>query len=266
MKVTLTQKDWLLISAYLDGRLSDVEKTSFESRLNADPGFNSAYRELQYTRELLKSLPHKRAPRNFTLSPEYIKKRSFKWGLNRFFGLASAASAVALVAIFAWTNLSVFQAKMAAPVSFNAALPESAVATGSLDNDEASNAPMIITWGQQGLGGERSGASSFATGMGGYGGGGAPSLSAPSSVPQPKIAPVAPTESPLMSSELASTPDPSTLILGLPEPGTEGETLQLSENEVQSVAPRMLASTIWMIGLGAGALLFALLALFLRKR
>ncbi len=265
MSMSLTHKDWLLISAFLDGRLTTAEQTAFETRLNSDADFKSAYLEMQYTRRLLRSLSPKRAPRNFTLSAEYAKKRSLKWGLNRFFGLASAASAVALAAVFAFTNLFVFQAKMAAPAPMLAAVPEAAMDSASVANESTSNAPQIIIWGQPqayGMGGGSGGggdATSLATGMGGYGGG------APD-VPQPKLATSVPTESSMMAAESASTPDPSTLILGLPEPGTGGEIIQQSAVETRTLAPRLPASTIWMIVLGAGALIFALLAILLRRR
>jgi anti-sigma factor RsiW len=261
MSMSLTQKDWLLISAFLDGRLSDAENTALESRLTSDPDFKTAFLEIQYTRRLLRSLPPKRAPRNFTLSAEYAKKRSLKWGLNRFFGWASAASAVALAAIFAWSNLFVFQAKTAAPAPMLAVAPESANAESAALADETnSTAPMIITWGQQGRGGGGgSDSSAMATGLGGYGGG-APGVA------EQKLATLVPTESPMVAADLAATPDPSTLILGLPEPGTEGETLQSYTSRATDTAPRMKPSSIWMIGLGAGALVFALLAIFLRKR
>lgn len=265
MSMALTQKDWLLISAFLDGRLTEPEKSSLESRLDSDADFKAAFLELQYTRRLLRSLPQKRAPRNFTLSAEYAKKRSLKWGLNRFFGLASAASAVALAAIFAWSNLFAFQAKTAAPAPMLAAAPEAAMDSAAVANETISGAPMIIIWGQPGRGGGGGGgdASSLATGLGGYGGG-APNM--PTTVPQPKLATAVPTESPMMSADLAATPDPSTLILGLPEPGTGGETITQGTIETRNTASRLPASTLWMIGLGAGALIFALLAIFLRRR
>lgn len=264
MSMTLTQKDWLLISAFLDGRLTDAEQTAFKSRVDSDADFKAAFQELHYTRRLLRSLPQKRAPRNFTLSAEYAKKRSLKWGLNRFFGLASAASAVALAAIFAWSNLFVFQAKTAAPAPMLAAAPEAAMDSAAVANETNSGTPMIITWGQPGRGGGGGGdASSLATGLGGYGGG---PQTVPTTVPQPKLATSAPTESPMMSADQAATPDPSTLILGLPEPGTAGETIAQGTIETTKTAARLPASTLWMIGLGAGALVFALLAIFLRKR
>lgn len=261
MSMSLTQKDWLLISAFLDGRLTDAENTTLESRLNSDADLKAAFLEIQYTRRLLRSLPHKRALRNFTLSAEYAKKRSLRWGLNRFFGWASAASAVALTAIFAWSNLFVFQAKTAAPAPMLAAAPETAsMESAALADEATSNIPMIIIWGQPGRGGGGGGndASAMATGLGGYGGGPA--------IAEQKLATLVPTESPMIAADLAATADPSTLILGLPEPGSEGETLQPDTNGTRDFAPRMPASTAWMIGLGAGAFIFALLAIFLRKR
>lgn len=263
MSMALTQKDWLLISAFLDGGLTDADNTAFESRLDSDADFKAAFQEIQYTRRLLRSLPPKRAPRNFTLSAEYAKKRSLKWGLNRFFGWASAASAVAVMAIFAWSNLFVFQAKMAAPAPMMAAAPETAMDSSAVATNESTfGTPMIITWGQplaNGKGGGGGDSSAMTTGLGGYGGG-APSVA------QESVITSTVTESPEASAMMATTPDPSTLILGLPEPGTEGQTLQPYMTETRDFNPSLPASSVWMIALGAGALIFALLAIFLRKR
>lgn len=265
MSMTLTQKDWLLISAFLDGRLTDAEKTAFESRLNSSADFKNAFHEIEYTRRLLRSLPQKRAPRNFTLSAQYVKKTSRKWGLNRLFGWASAASAVALAAIFAWSNLFSFQARMAAPAPMMAAAPDSAMESAPLANESTSDAPMIIIWGQPqaygkgGGGGGDAAAADLAEGLGGYGGG------APDDVRESPVIPSV-TENPEAVLMQAVTPDPSTLILGLPESETEGELLTYDTVETRSYKPRMQPSTIWMIALGAATLAFALLAIFLRKR
>jgi len=259
MSMALTQKDWLLISAFLDGRLMGSEKAAFESRLNSDADFNKAFHEIEYTRRLMRSLPQKRAPRNFTLSDQYVKKSSFKWGLNHLFGFASAASAVALTVIFAWTNLFVFQAKTAAPAPMMAALPEAAMDSSP---DESSKPPMIIYWAP----------SERAYGMGGGGGSDDSAFAAKvmedygSEVPLENSLTAAATESPEASTKLAATPDPSTLILGLPEPGTEGEPIQQSTIETARVISRLPASILWMISLGAVSLVFAALAIFLRKR
>lgn len=265
MSMTLTQKDWLLISAFLDGRLTDVEKTAFESRLNSSADFKSAFHEIEYTRRLLRSLPQKRAPRNFTLSAQYVKKTSRRWGLNRLFGWASAASAVALAAIFAWSNLFSFQAKMAAPAPMMAAVPESAMNSEIVADGAATESPMIIFWGQPqaygkgGGGGGDAAAADLVEGLGGYGGG------APDVVLESPAIPSV-TENPEAILMQAVTPDPSTLILGLPESETEGELLTYDTVETRSYKPRMQLSTLWMIALGAAALVFGLLAIILRKR
>ncbi len=260
MSVILTQKDWLLISAYLDGRLTDAELTAFKSRLASDTDLKISFQEISYTRSLLKALPQKRAPRNFTLSAEYSKKSALKWGLNRLFGFASAASAVALAVIFAWTNLFTFAAKTAAPAPMMAAVPEMAMDNAASAEDAAVSTPMIIFWGRPGIGGGGGGdTSSMATGMGGYGGGPAEIVEHPVSLP-------AATQIPEASAKVAATQDPSTLILGLPSADTEVETLQYDSSEVNSFSSRIQPSTLWMVGLGAVTLLFAILAIFLRKR
>ncbi len=124
---------------------------------------------------------------------------------------------------------------------------------------------MIIIWGQPqaygkgGGGGGDVAAADLVEGLGGYGGG------APDDI-QENAAITSVTENPEAALMQAVTPDPSTLILGLPESETEGELLTYDTVETRSYKPRMHPTTIWMIALGVAALAFALLAIFLRKR
>jgi anti-sigma factor RsiW len=57
------------ISALLDGKLSQAESTRLESRLRADPSLQALREELSETRGLLRRIPKRKAPRNFTLTP-----------------------------------------------------------------------------------------------------------------------------------------------------------------------------------------------------
>jgi len=65
-------RDIELLSAYLDGQTSPSISTRLESRLKTDPELASAYQALRESRGLLRQLPHRRAPRNFTLTPKMV--------------------------------------------------------------------------------------------------------------------------------------------------------------------------------------------------
>jgi anti-sigma factor RsiW len=63
------------LSAYLDGQLKDSEATKLESLLKTNPELISLLDELRQSRAILRQLPQRRAPRNFTLTPEMVGQR-----------------------------------------------------------------------------------------------------------------------------------------------------------------------------------------------
>jgi hypothetical protein len=67
---TPTFHDVELLSAYLDGQLSQADSARLESRLKADPDLRAVMDDLSQSRTLLRKLPQRRAPRNFTLTPK----------------------------------------------------------------------------------------------------------------------------------------------------------------------------------------------------
>jgi anti-sigma factor RsiW len=66
----MNPRDLELLSAYLDGGLNPSDSARFESRLASDENLRSALDNLRATRGLLLQLPARRAPRNFTLTPQ----------------------------------------------------------------------------------------------------------------------------------------------------------------------------------------------------
>lgn len=66
----VSERDAELLSAYLDGQLSQREQQQLEQRLERTPALQTLLAELRLTRTLLRSQPLLRAPRNFTLTPQ----------------------------------------------------------------------------------------------------------------------------------------------------------------------------------------------------
>jgi len=64
----MNQRDLDLLSAYLDGELSPSESTRLEARLRSERELVSVLDDLRATRTLLRKLPKRRAPRNFTVT------------------------------------------------------------------------------------------------------------------------------------------------------------------------------------------------------
>lgn len=85
-----------LLSAYLDGQLSPHQRSAVEARLRADPTLLTELDTLRTTRQMIRSLPRLRAPRNFILSAQANPKRS-PARLSALFGGVSALSSALLI-------------------------------------------------------------------------------------------------------------------------------------------------------------------------
>lgn len=75
MTQTPSFRDVEQLSAYLDGQLKPSEVARLESRLQTEPELVSILGELRQARGLLRRLPQRRAPRNFTLTPKMVGQK-----------------------------------------------------------------------------------------------------------------------------------------------------------------------------------------------
>ncbi len=284
MSKTLTYKDWVMISAFLDNELSPADVKRIDNRRKADPEFQSSLDEIAYTRRLLHSLPQKRAPRNFTLSTANVKNKTPRRNLwiQPALSFVSIAAALALVVIFAGSYLlpRMGSAKTAAYA------PEMAADRSNLTAEVTSTPPPIINWNPVlGMGGgdgsdvAKSGVYSggIATGMGGgpatgIGGGAAEVPAAPQGTeptPEPTAGALAApllTALPESTAQIEAQGDLSNLILGLPNPEEEGKII-----EPQAVLPTranrpLSIPVIFMIVSGIIAVIAGAAALILRRR
>lgn len=143
MKIKGRSNDWLLLSAYLDGEITAREKEKLERRLSANPQLREKLNELKTTRAMIRSLPRKKAPRSFALTPEMVRQRKTSGWLS-LLGLTSAASAIlAMVLLF-------FQ--FAPGILFNGGMmaasePQQEIAMFAEESAEGESEPEIIYWG-----------------------------------------------------------------------------------------------------------------------
>jgi hypothetical protein len=100
MKKNISRRDWQIISEYLDEQLSNRERARFETRLSEDPELRSALDEFRSIRSLLREIPAKRAPRNFTLTPQMIGIKAAPPHSFVALRFASALSAILLMAVY----------------------------------------------------------------------------------------------------------------------------------------------------------------------
>lgn len=119
----ISTEDWILLSVYLDGELSDSKATRLEQRLETEKSLAATYEQIKNTRTLLRRAPKIRAPRDFTLASQMVGQQhaeSFWRGFN-LFRLASAAATLLLVAFLIYDFSSVLVPpqfkQLAAPAS-----------------------------------------------------------------------------------------------------------------------------------------------------
>ena len=91
---TPSSRDLEQLSTYLDGQLSQSDRTRLEIRIKSDPALASALEELRQTRAFLRHTPQRRAPHNFTLTP---KMAGIRPPVPRLVPVLSWASAAAML-------------------------------------------------------------------------------------------------------------------------------------------------------------------------
>lgn len=107
------------INAYLDDTLDAQARASLERRLGDDPQLAAAYQSMRESRSLLRRLPQRRAPRNFTLTP---KMAGIRPPLPRAYPVFRFASVIAtLLFVFTFALNAGAPMLSARPAAFEAA-------------------------------------------------------------------------------------------------------------------------------------------------
>jgi anti-sigma factor RsiW len=119
------------LSAYLDGQLSPSDSARLKSRLTSDRPLASTLNALSESRALLRRLPHRRAPRNFLLTPKMVGQKP---PLPRTYPVFRFATALATI-LFALSFVTNQVGRMAASAP--------AVAYGVGGGNAATEAPML---------------------------------------------------------------------------------------------------------------------------
>ena len=66
-------RHWTELSAYIDGQLPANKAARLEKRLSRDSALRAEYEDLLRMRKMLRGLPRRRVPRNFTLTPDMVR-------------------------------------------------------------------------------------------------------------------------------------------------------------------------------------------------
>jgi hypothetical protein len=94
------------LSLYLDGRLSPAESARLESRLASDPELASTFKDLRAARGILRKLPARKSPRNFTLTRQMVGLKPPLPRSYSFFRFSTAFATILLTLTFAANALS----------------------------------------------------------------------------------------------------------------------------------------------------------------
>jgi len=106
----MNRRDIELLSAYLDGELKPSDSARLENRLKTDPELASVLNDLRATRTLLRKLPTRKAPRNFTLTRKMVGQNP---PLPRAFPAFRLATVVATLLFFFTFGINFMGAQLA---------------------------------------------------------------------------------------------------------------------------------------------------------
>lgn len=224
----MKQRDLELLSSYLDGQLNPSDSARLESRLKTEPQLASVFNDLRATRTLLRKLPARKAPRNFTLTRKMVGQNPPLPKAYPFFRFATALATLLFVFSFGLNSLS----QMTAPVY--------GFGMGGGGNPSEQSTELFAA--------EAPAATE------------APATEAPAEppaalVPAPTM--TAPVED---AQRIAETPT-----LKASDVGNAGASPDQFPNQFQAQKRPPLVSSAWQVGLGLMAVLGALL-LFLMRR
>jgi anti-sigma factor RsiW len=137
---SISFRDVELLCAYLDGELSDSKRKHLEARIHSEPALAAKLDEICETCKLLHSMPKRRAPRNFTLTPRMAGVRAPVPRLVPAFSWASAVAMLLFVFTLGTSLLGKLSFGTAAPML--AAAPSGGVGGGP--PAAATEAPVMM--------------------------------------------------------------------------------------------------------------------------
>ncbi|MGA9397445.1 MAG: hypothetical protein WBV22_04215 [Anaerolineaceae bacterium] len=146
MMTVSSEKDWLLLSRYLAGALSNRQVEALESRLSSESDLTDALLQLKRTKSLLALLSQKPVPHNFTLSPKSLPNKQ-NTRLFPAFRLATAICSILFVFTIAFR---VFALPMQSNQKLMMVVPEEsqrAAPKASISSEDTASATAVADLG-----------------------------------------------------------------------------------------------------------------------
>ncbi len=139
----MNPRDLELLSAYLDGQLNSSDSARLESRLASDESLRAALDNLRATRSLLRQLPSRRAPHNFTLTPQMAGIKPPTPRAVPVFRFATAIATFLFVISFVVNGLISLSAPSFATVKIPSAVGAAAPLSAQQESAPAAQAPAL---------------------------------------------------------------------------------------------------------------------------
>ena len=98
--MNLSDRDLERLSAYLDGEISRKDRERLEARLLVDEDLSTTLKQLQRTRQVMRSLPSMRAPRNYFVAAEMVGQKETGSRAFPILRFASALASVLFILLF----------------------------------------------------------------------------------------------------------------------------------------------------------------------
>jgi anti-sigma factor RsiW len=111
----MNRRDIELLSSYLDGQLKPSDSARLEARLTSDSDLRAVLDDLRAARGLLRQLPMRKAPRNFTLTPKMVGKNP---PLPRSYSAFRFVTALASLMLFFTLGLNFVVPQLSQPQAF----------------------------------------------------------------------------------------------------------------------------------------------------
>ena len=108
----MNQRDLELLSSYLDGQLRPSDSARLERRLSSDSDLRAVLDDLRSARSLLRQLPMRKAPRNFTLTQKMVGKNP---PLPRTYPAFKFGTVLTTLLLFFTFGINFMAVQMAAP-------------------------------------------------------------------------------------------------------------------------------------------------------
>jgi len=114
----MNQRDVEQLSALLDGQLSPSDSARLNTRLTSEPLLTSTLDALRESRMLLRRLPHRRAPRNFLLTPKMVGQKPPLPRSYPVFRFATALATILFGLSFVTSQVGKMAASAPAPAAY----------------------------------------------------------------------------------------------------------------------------------------------------